>query len=49
MNTPYGLEIVDNCISCKLKREDCFCNLSGPVLKAFSAISHQTAFSARRH
>ena len=44
MNTPYGLEIVDNCISCKLKREDCFCNLSGPVLKAFSAISHQTTF-----
>jgi CRP/FNR family transcriptional regulator, cyclic AMP receptor protein len=44
MNTPYGLEIVDNCISCKLKREECFCNLSGAVLKAFSAISHQTTF-----
>jgi CRP/FNR family transcriptional regulator len=44
MNTPYGLEIVDNCISCRLRREECFCNLSGPVLKAFSAISHQTTF-----
>ena len=44
MNTPYGLEIVDNCVSCKLRREECFCNLSGPVLKAFSAMSHQTTF-----
>ena len=44
MNTPYGLEIVDNCLSCKLKREECFCNLSAPILKTFSGISHQTTF-----
>lgn len=44
MNTPYGLEIVDNCVSCKLRREECFCNLSSPVLKMFSTISHQTTY-----
>jgi CRP/FNR family transcriptional regulator len=44
VNTPYGLEIVDNCLSCKLKREECFCNLSAPILKTFSGISHQTTF-----
>lgn len=44
MNTPYGLEIVENCTNCKLKREDCFCNLSAPVLRIFSAISHQTTY-----
>lgn len=44
MNTPYGLEIVESCQSCKLKREHSFCNLSPPVLKAFSAVSHQTTF-----
>src|SRR5579864_8511853 len=44
MNTPYGLEIVDSCISCKIKREECFCNLSAPALKTFNAISHQTAY-----
>ena len=44
MNTPYGLEIVENCTNCKLKREDCLCNLSAPVLKIFSTISHQTTF-----
>jgi CRP/FNR family transcriptional regulator, cyclic AMP receptor protein len=41
MNTPYGLEMVDNCQSCRMKREECFCNLSPPVLKSFSAMSHQ--------
>jgi hypothetical protein len=46
MNTPYGLEIIENCQACKIKREDCFCNLSPPVLKHFSAISHQTTFPA---
>lgn len=44
MNTPYGLEIVDNCLSCKLRKEDCFCSMSDPVLKVFSAMSHQTTF-----
>ena len=44
MNTPYGLEIVENCLNCKLRREECFCQLSAPVLKAFSAISHQTTY-----
>jgi CRP/FNR family transcriptional regulator, cyclic AMP receptor protein len=45
MNTPYGLEIVETCTKCKLKRDDCFCNLSAPVLKIFSAISHQTTYT----
>ena len=44
MNTPYGLEIVDNCNSCKLRRQECFCNLSAPILRSFSAISHQTIY-----
>ena len=44
MNTPYGLEIVENCLNCKLKREESFCNLTAPVLKVFSGISHQTTF-----
>jgi CRP/FNR family transcriptional regulator, cyclic AMP receptor protein len=46
MNTPYGLEIVESCQTCKLKREDCFCSLSPNLLRSFSAISHQTTFPA---
>jgi CRP/FNR family transcriptional regulator, cyclic AMP receptor protein len=44
MNTPYGLEIVESCQNCKFRREHSFCNLTPPVLKAFSAVSHQTTF-----
>ena len=44
MNTPYGLEIVENCLNCRLRRDECFCQLSAPVLKAFSIISHQTTY-----
>ena len=44
MNTPYGLEIVESCQNCRLRREHSFCNLTAPVLKAFSAVSHQTTF-----
>ena len=44
MNTPYGLEIVESCQKCTLKRQDYFCNLSPPVLKYFNGISHQTTF-----
>jgi len=44
MNTPYGLEIIENCQKCALKHEAYFCNLSAVALKAFNGISHQTTF-----
>jgi CRP/FNR family cyclic AMP-dependent transcriptional regulator len=40
MNTPYGLEIIENCVSCKLRKDKWFCGLSPDVLKAFSDSSH---------
>ncbi len=40
MNTPYGLEIIDSCLNCTLRRQHSFCNMSGPLLKAFSTASH---------
>jgi hypothetical protein len=44
MNTPYGLEIIENCITCKLRRDKWFCGLSSDVLKAFSAASHLSTY-----
>jgi len=44
MNTPYGLEIVDSCVQCKLRQEHWFCNLSPVVLKAFSDVSHHSTY-----
>lgn len=44
MNTPYGLEMVENCNSCKLRKEGWFCQFSSDLLKNFSSISHLTTF-----
>ena len=44
MNTPYGLEIIENCVSCKLRRDKWFCGLSSEVLRAFSAASHLSTY-----
>jgi CRP/FNR family transcriptional regulator len=40
MNTPYGLEIIESCHTCKLRRERWFCSLSPEALRSFSAASH---------
>ena len=39
MKTPYGMEIVESCASCKLRKDSWYCGLSGEALKAFSAAS----------
>src|SRR5207245_212611 len=44
MNTPYGLEIVDSCLSCKLRKDSWFCGLSPDVLKLLSAASHLSTY-----
>ncbi|HXM23281.1 MAG TPA: Crp/Fnr family transcriptional regulator [Terriglobales bacterium] len=44
MNTPYGLEIVESCLSCKLRKDHWFCGLSPDVLKLLSAASHLSTY-----
>jgi CRP/FNR family transcriptional regulator, cyclic AMP receptor protein len=44
MNTPYGLEIIENCVSCKLRKDKWFCGLSPGVLKSFSDSSHLSTY-----
>jgi CRP/FNR family cyclic AMP-dependent transcriptional regulator len=44
MNTPYGLEIIENCVTCKLRKDKWFCGLSPDVLKSFSAASHLNTY-----
>jgi CRP/FNR family cyclic AMP-dependent transcriptional regulator len=44
MNTPYGLEIVDSCLTCKLRKDHWFCGLSPDVLKLLSAASHLSTY-----
>jgi hypothetical protein len=44
MNTPYGLEIIESCVTCKLRRDKWFCSLSPEVLKSFSGASHLSTY-----
>ncbi len=44
MNTPYGLEIVENCMSCKLRHERSFCGFSPETLKLLEDMSHLTTY-----
>ena len=44
MNTPYGLEIIENCLLCKLRKDKWFCGLSSEVLRSFSASSHLSTY-----
>jgi CRP/FNR family transcriptional regulator len=44
MNTPYGLEVIESCLTCQLRKDKWFCGLSSEVLKMFSAASHPATY-----
>jgi CRP/FNR family transcriptional regulator len=43
-HVPYGLPIVDNCLSCKLRTENSFCALSQPSMRALDGIKHTACY-----
>ena len=44
MNTPYRLNVVENCITCKLRKDGWYCSLPEELMKAFSGHSHLTTY-----
>jgi CRP/FNR family transcriptional regulator, cyclic AMP receptor protein len=44
MNTPYGLEIVENCRTCKLRKSQWFCGLSTEGVKLLGDARHLTTY-----
>jgi CRP/FNR family transcriptional regulator len=44
MLSPYGLEIVENCMACKLRADRIFCDLSPAALQAFEHIKFASAY-----
>ena len=38
MRAPYGLNIIDHCLTCPVREEHLFCNLSPPALQQLSEI-----------
>jgi CRP/FNR family cyclic AMP-dependent transcriptional regulator len=43
-NSPYGLPIVENCQSCKLRNSNFFCSLSSPLMKTLDEIKHSSSY-----
>jgi CRP/FNR family cyclic AMP-dependent transcriptional regulator len=46
MKTPYGLEIIESCIGCKLSRGHFFCAFSPTVLRSLDVASHHSILPA---
>ena len=44
MLSPYGMEIVESCLTCKLRSERIFCNLPVSALQTFEDIKFATAY-----
>jgi CRP/FNR family transcriptional regulator len=44
MLSPYGLEIVESCITCKLRADRIFCDLPASALQNFENIKFATAY-----
>ena len=44
MITPYGFEITESCLACKMRSANMFCGLSPTALQSFEAIKHATAY-----
>jgi CRP/FNR family cyclic AMP-dependent transcriptional regulator len=44
MLSPYGMEIVESCITCKLRADRIFCNLPATALQNLEAIKFATAY-----
>jgi len=42
--SPYGLELVESCLTCKLRAERIFCDLSNSALQAFEKIKYATVY-----
>lgn len=44
MHSPHGLNIVENCLDCKLRSQRYFCDLPEDLLKAFESLKYSTVF-----
>ena len=44
MRAPYGLEIIENCMSCPHREDRLFCNLSTPAVQRLAAITSAATY-----
>lgn len=46
MLSPYGMDLVESCLTCKFRADRIFCSLPGPTLQAFENIKFTSAYPA---
>src|SRR5215472_18940042 len=44
MKAPYGLQVIESCLTCPLVKERIFCDLPRPLLNALDAISSSATY-----
>ncbi len=44
MRSPYGLDIIESCLTCKMREDYLFCNLSSPSMKGLETIKSTAAY-----
>ena len=44
MRAPYGLDIIENCLSCPHREDRLFCNLSPPAVQKLAAITSASSY-----
>ena len=44
MLSPYGMDIIESCLTCKIRAERTFCDLPAAALQAFENIKYSTAY-----
>lgn len=44
MRAPYGLNIIDNCVTCPVKEDHLFCNLPAPALQKLNEIKSTAVY-----
>ena len=48
MLSPYGLDIIESCLTCKMRSDRIFCDLPTASLQSFEAIKYATAYPKGR-
>jgi CRP/FNR family transcriptional regulator, cyclic AMP receptor protein len=46
MRSPYGMDLVESCLTCKLRADHIFCSLPVSTLQAFESIKFTSAYPA---
>jgi CRP/FNR family transcriptional regulator, cyclic AMP receptor protein len=44
MKSPYGLDILDNCMTCPVREQHIFCNLSPPLVQRLNDITSSAIY-----